>query len=588
MNQLNPAEQASLDALEMLRSCIDKNQCFRLEAGAGAGKTYSLIESIKYLVDRRAVELLRNEQQIACITYTNVAKDEIKERTDHHPVIFADTIHAFCWGILQSYQVKLRELIPKLGEKWEERIAKADGITNQLVKYDLGFPSINDREISLHHDDVVALMACMLDYKKFQKLLKSKYPIIFIDEYQDTDIGLASSIVANLIDNDSGVVIGLFGDHWQKIYGSSACGLISSNAQKIIEIGKKANFRSDKNIVECLNRMRPDLPQAESNPESQGVIKVFHSNLWVGTRRDGRGGGHWTDDLPAVNAKEYIDKVKELMIVDGWDMSPTNTKILFLTNNLIASEQNFKNLADCYQFTDDYLKKADKYIQFFLEFVEPTASAFERHEYGELFQISRKNHPHLQCQADKKVWSDNLIRLIDARNTATIGDVLDLLLVTKTPRLSTKVDHSEKKFRSLQEKIFGELGADEKIFLEKLSKIRAVSYSQVINLGQYIDEKTPFSTKHGVKGAQFDNVLVIFGRGWNHYNWNQLFEWMEDGYPDDKKETYERNRNLFYVCCSRAKHNLTLLFTQKISDKSLSVINRIFARDNLFGDPFNC
>ena len=587
MTQLSPAEQASFHALEKLRSCIDNYQCFRLEAGAGAGKTYSLIESIKYLIDMRAVELLRNEQQIACITYTNVAKDEITERTDHHPVIFADTIHAFCWGILQSHQIKLRELIPRLGKKWEERIAETDGITNQFVKYDLGFPSINEREISLHHDDVVALMACMLSYKKFQKLLKSKYPIIFIDEYQDTDIDLARSIVANLIDNDSGVVIGLFGDHWQKIYGSSACGLISSKAGKIIEIGKKANFRSDKNIVACLNRMRPELPQAESNPQSKGVIKVFHSNSWVGARRDGRGGGHWTGDLPAEKAKEYIDKVKALMIADGWDMSPSKTKILFLTNNLIASEQNFKNLADCYRYTDDYLKKADKYIQFFLDVVEPTASAFEHREYGELFQISRKNHPHLQSQGDKKTWSDNLKRLIDDRHTATIGGVLDLLLVSKTPRLLTKVDQSEAKFRSLQGKNIEELGADEIQFFEKIRNMRSISYREVINLGQYIDEKTPFSTKHGVKGAEFDNVLVIFGRGWHHYNWNQLLEWMEDGYPEDKRETYERNRNLFYVCCSRAKHNLTLLFTQKISDKSLSVIERFFVQDNLFGDPFN-
>jgi DNA helicase-2/ATP-dependent DNA helicase PcrA len=301
MTQLSPAEQEAINALEKIKFCIDKNQCFRLEAGAGAGKTYSLIESIRYIIEKKANELLKNEQQIACITYTNVAKDEIKDRTDHHPVIFADTIHSFSWSILQSYQVKLRELIACLNEKWNERIDEAGGICNQLVKYKLGYPSINEKEISLHHDDVVALMSRMLSYPKFQKLLRSKFPIILIDEYQDTDKELAASIVSNIIDNDSGVVVGLFGDHWQKIYGSSACGLISSEAGKIIEIGKKANFRSDKNIVFCLNRMRPDLPQSESNPASQGVIKVFHSNSWSGTRRDGRGGGHWKGDLPRLS-----------------------------------------------------------------------------------------------------------------------------------------------------------------------------------------------------------------------------------------------------------------------------------------------
>lgn len=588
MSQLNPAEQASVEALEKLRLCIDSNQCFRLEAGAGAGKTYSLIESIRYLIDNQAEEFLRREQKIACITYTNVAKDEIRDRTDRHPVIFADTIHAFCWSVLKSYQVKLRELIPGLGDKWTDRINELGGITNQSVKYELGFPSINDKEITLHHDDVIVLMEKMLFSPKFQRLLKSKFPVIFIDEYQDTNVDLAKSIVSNLIDNDSGIVIGLFGDHWQKIYGSSACGLISSTSGKIIEIGKKANFRSDKNIVACLNRMRPNLPQSEYNPQSKGVIKVFHSNAWSGSRRDGKGGGHWKDDLPEENVKEYINKVKQLMVADGWDLSSHNTKILFLTNNLIASEQKFKNLADCYHYSDDYLKKANKYIQFFLEIVEPTVSAFERKEYGELFQIGRKNHPHLQCQADKKLWAANLNSLIEERKNGTIGSVLDLLLKTEAPRLFPKVELSEERYSAaLLKSLLGTaLDDDEEKFFKKQKKIRSIDYQELVNLGEYIDEKTPFSTKHGVKGAEFDNVLVVFGRGWNHYNWSQMLEWIDYGVPEGEEEKFDRNRNLFYVSCSRAKHNLTILFTQELSEKALSVVQRIFGDDSIIGDPF--
>ena len=29
------------------------------------------------------------------------------------------------------------------------------------------------------------------------------------------------------------------------------------------------------------------------------------------------------------------------------------------------------------------------------------------------------------------------------------------------------------------------------------------------------------STQHGVKGAEFENVLVIIGRGWNQYNFGR-------------------------------------------------------------------
>lgn len=44
---LNPAEQASKETLSAMFLAIENNQCFRLEAGAGAGRTYSLIEALK-------------------------------------------------------------------------------------------------------------------------------------------------------------------------------------------------------------------------------------------------------------------------------------------------------------------------------------------------------------------------------------------------------------------------------------------------------------------------------------------------------------------------------------------------------------
>lgn len=584
---MSPAEKASEEALKNLRYCIDNNLCFRLEAGAGAGKTYSLIESIKHLISTQANSLLIKNQRIACITYTNVAKTEIKDRTDNHPVIFADTIHAFCWSIIQHYQLKLREHIPELNEKWQKRIDEFGGITNQVVKYELGFPSINANEITLHHDDVVALMATMLNYPKFQKLLKSRFPIIFIDEYQDTNAKLAKSIINNIIDNESGVMVGLFGDHWQKIYGSSACGLITSAKDKIIEIGKQANFRSEKNIVECLNKMRPELPQAESEPKSSGTIKVFHSNGWGGVRRDGKGGGHWKDDLPEDEVKEYIEKTRKLMVADGWDMSPTKTKILFLTNSLIAIEQNFKNLAGCFSFPDDYLKKNDKYINFFLEVLEPTLLAYQNKQYGDLLQIGRRNRPQLSSQSDKTKWLENLQKLSQISSTGTIGDILDLLVETKTPRVTSKIEESEKKYKELSAKNVKDLEDDEAKFVKKITKLRSVNYHEVTSLGQYIEDKTPFSTKHGVKGAQFDNVLVVCGRGWSQYNWDQMLQWMDGSYPADKETAFERSRNLFYVSCSRAKHNLTLLFTQKLSDKSISMLEQIFDKKNILGNPIN-
>src|SRR3546814_1202712 len=73
------------------------------------------------------------------------------------------------------------------------------------------------------------------------------------------------------------------------------------------------------------------------------------------------------------------------------------------------------------------------------------------------------------------------------------------------------------------------------------------------DLDRFIDGHTPFATKHGVKGAEFENVLVVVGRGWNKYNFAQMLEWIDAGPPPDKLEFFENNRNLFYVACSRPK-----------------------------------
>lgn len=104
-------------------------------------------------------------------------------------------------------------------------------------------------------------------------------------------------------------------------------------------------------------------------------------------------------------------------------------------------------------------------------------------------------------------------------------------------------------------------------------------------MGEEPENKTPFSTKHGVKGAQFDEVLVVCGRGWNHYDWNQLLKWFKDGTPSDKQEAFERNRNLFYVSCSRARKKLALLFTQRLSEPALQQVEYIFGKENVHGEP---
>ena len=74
--------------------------------------------------------------------------------------------------------------IPEWGEKLQEESENTDG--KQII-YELGHRSIKDGKISLHHDDVITLTIKLLDIAKFRQIIIERYPIILIDEYQDTD-----------------------------------------------------------------------------------------------------------------------------------------------------------------------------------------------------------------------------------------------------------------------------------------------------------------------------------------------------------------------------------------------------------------
>jgi DNA helicase-2/ATP-dependent DNA helicase PcrA len=582
MSNTSPALDAARQASKEMFEVITSNTCFRVEAGAGAGKTYSLVEALQHLIENKAGNYEKLGQQIACITYTNVAANEIKERTDNHPIIFTDTIHAFSWSLLKSFQPSLRALIPELSDKWATRIEEAGGIKSQQVIYDLGYPKADENTIELHHDDVIKLMAKLLEKPKFKSVLKSRYPVLLIDEYQDTNTDLADSLVSNLIVNPSGMLIGLFGDHWQKIYGSKACGLIEN--KHIHEIGKNANFRSDKNIVECLNRMRPELHQYEADPDSSGEIVVFHSNAFDRARRTQN---HWQQDLPEEDAHSYLERVIVNLKAQGWSFDVENSKILMLTNNVLAAEQKYHNLTGCFSDSDDYLKKNDHYIRFFLDTIEPLCEHFSEGLYGKMFSVLGNMHPRLTCKQDKEDWSSNLSRLLNLRKTGSIREVLELLKVTSHPRLSAKVASAEERLSSITEaeENGDEIAEADQELARKIRKLETIPYAEVMNLYSYVEEKTPFSTKHGVKGAEFNEVLVVCGRGWNHYDWNQFLEWFGGTVPSQKQDAYERNRNLFYVCCSRAKKKLALLFTQKLSETALRQIEHIFGKENVHGEP---
>ena len=567
----SPAEIASRKALETVYACLDAGESFRLEAGAGAGKTYSLVKALRFLIERHHKTMPRRSQQIACITFTNVAKAEIEARTDRNPLVLCETNHAFCWSLISGFQRQLRELIADI-PIWQERIAEAGGLGDRTVEYSLGHRSIKERKVTIHHDDVIPLTIKLMENAKFRRLMADRYPIILIDEYQDTDADWVEAIKTHFLGQPNSPLFGFFGDHWQKIYGEG-CGKLEHPAVK--EIGKEANFRSVSIVVDALNRMRPELPQFVEDLNAPGEVRVFHTNNWTGQRQTG---GHWGGDLPSDVGHETLQRVKQSLSDNDWDLSSDKTKILMLTHRVLANEQGYSSLPGVFRYNEAFTKKEHPYIAYFVDVLEPVCVAYANRKFGAMFEALNSNVPLLRGHGDKDAWAKAMESLTALRENSTVGQIIDHLHKAKRPRLPDAIDDRERELRAFDRTS----GEEMPPALAEIEKLREVPYSEIKALRAYHDGHSPFETKHGVKGAEFENVLVVVGRGWNRYNFGEMLELAgAASIPTAKQDAFERNRNLFYVVCSRPKKRLALLFTQNLSPAAISTLQHWFGADKI-------
>jgi len=572
----SPAVIAAKQAQVRVEECLAVGRNFRLEAGAGAGKTYSLVATLKKIIFKRGSTLMQGGQQIACITYTEVARAEIANEIEEHPAILVNTIHGFGWAFISRFQKALRGLVASQ-ESRQEAIAAAGGVHSQEVEYSFGFFGIDERRITLSHDDVPRFFADLLAKPKFQQILKSLYPIVFIDEYQDTDPLVMMAISEHFLTPGTGPVIGLFGDHWQTIYRKDYALIDLPNVEGI---DKGSNFRSVPAIVNVLNRLRPELVQEVDDPDAAGDVRFFHCNAFVGERVNS---AHGKEELPASELTLAIERLRQLLTDDGWNFDPKQTKILMLTHNAIAARHGYPNLAKIFDRNEAFAKKEDAAIAFLADTVEPIHTAYALGKYGEMFRLMG-NSPTIRQSADKAQWRADMDKLAALRANGTIGEVIDHLKATRRPRLSDRIAGREEEIA----KLGPEPTDDEPTSLTRHRKLRAVPYTELIAVTEFINGFTPFATQHSVKGAEFENVLVILSGGWNQYNWPRFLDYFTAGdVPVKDMVGYLRARNLLYVALSRPKRRLAVLATQTLSQNALTSASHLFGRQNILGLPMD-
>lgn len=119
-------------SLNEIINSISKNQSIIFNSGAGAGKTYALIESLKYVVNQYQKRLRDHKQKIICITYTNVATEEIRGRLGNSDLVLVSTIHERIWDLIKNYK---KELVQIHVERLKVEIESLEQNLKGLEKY---------------------------------------------------------------------------------------------------------------------------------------------------------------------------------------------------------------------------------------------------------------------------------------------------------------------------------------------------------------------------------------------------------------------------------------------------------------------
>lgn len=572
------------DADREIRRCIDEKKSFVLDAGAGSGKTYSLIKALRYLIDTKiGEELARNSQRIACITFTNVAKDEIIERTGHNPLIKnnATTIHDFFWNIIKPFQKALKRALLQHNQNLKDGSARKrdvseleEALKNIDVNYSDRGPEFLEGRI--FHDDLLNVAQNMFEENPLlSKIVASRFPYIFVDEYQDTSKSVISVLVDHVLRaNEGNVVIGFFGDKLQNIYHGGehpGVGEIPAHQhERLIRITKGENYRCSKAVINLLNRVRTDIKQYPAGENVEG--SAVHLRLV----------GHTEGEDPLPLARKFVSEKL------GWDLATGEQKELFLTHKLIAKKAGYDKLLDVYQkrggfYRDQFLSGEDELIAFFFTRIEPLIATWRAGQTGRVLSILRNSGFKLDRNEGKGQARRALDQLLDIQASATIGDVLahidenGLLLLLDDLKKWIKIRNGVDIANPIKE---DKKDDPESIFY---SELLVTPYAQISAFCRFLELNTPFSTKHGVKGAEFDTVFVVLddkGAKWNLYSFEKYLSGEDEA--KGKAERAQRTRNLFYVCCSRSKRNLAVINLGGPAKDNDVRIKELFGAENCF------
>lgn len=461
---------SKLSALDIIKICLANRRNFVLQGGAGSGKTETLKDVLSHVSARMPAK------NVACITLTNKAAEEIKKRTGER--YHVSTIHSFLHTLIGRFQKDIQGSLAELyvikqltspsgklediahkdyknaygqyaitqyrfaGTKVEkvvdkktydknphhyvtrltemvetlnaEIIAHVANADCRLIRYNEG-PFDNIKSLTYGHDGLLRLSAVLLrKHDKLRRVLRDKFDFIFIDEYQDTSPDIVA-VILDVVAVNCKATVGFFGDSMQGIYDGGIGDLERYIAEgRLKKIDKEDNFRCSEQVVKFLNRLRLDTLKQEV------ALKVSKNDMEKLTDRQGSVSCFLSicPEGARDNKELYIKKLNALI---ARAKRHENSKVLLLTNKSIANEVGFPTLFSV--FNDRYGKDAAEQMKRVVSILQldelaNLCSLFVAREFNEVIARTRRSGFVLGSQVDKLQLHSKLNALSKSKDGA--------------------------------------------------------------------------------------------------------------------------------------------------------------------------
>ncbi len=606
---------------------------FFLYAGAGSGKTRSLKSALDGFRKAHGAAFRRLGKKIAVITYTNAAADEIAERVGQDSLFPISTIHSFCWRHIETYhadiQAWLLKTLPADLADLHERQAKGRAGTKAALDRERAIASTTRRiewlsvprrfsynpngdnfgQDSLSHSEVLKITAAFIETKpSMQAVLVNKYPFLLIDESQDTNKALLEALFALADRNEGKFGMGLFGDTMQRIFLDG-----HPELDRLVPDGwahpvKRLNHRSPQRVIALGNVLRAPIDrqyQVARDDSDVGVVRLFVASSA-------------TLDKPGFE-KRVRDRMAELCGDTAWQ-EEAEVKTLTLEHHMAASRRGFLEM---FQALDQDsrlstgLRTGDiAGLRLFTERVAPLVAAARAKDAFAVMAHLRATSPLLKRAAIVQTTTPDdplrpiragveaLLALNPGSPTTTFLAVLEcvakyqLFEIPASLRPFVHDDHGPEKTSA--EAIIDEekLEPDDETVeaspasLEAWRAFLETPFRQILPFAEYVSDRGPFGTHQGVKGLEFERVLVILddsdARGFL-FSYEKLFEAKPLSDADRKHLAdasdggINRTRRLLYVTCTRAKKSLALIAYTQDPDAVVAAVlrNKWFYSDEI-------